>query len=74
MKTVKIFNKNILYTVTFLFCLLSAHESKAVIDYGVTSIISPISGCGLTGEEMVIIEVTNFGDEPVGSIAVAYTV
>ncbi len=73
-KQLKNSNKNILYTLTFFICLLSAHESKAVIDYGVTAIISPISGCGLTGEEMVIIEVTNFGDEPVGSIAVAFQV
>jgi len=70
----KIFNKNILYTVTFLICLLSAHESKAVMDYGVSAIISPINGCGLTGEEIVIIEITNYGDEPIGPLGVAYQV
>ncbi len=58
----------------FLFLLFCGKNLSATIDYGVTAIISPISGCGLTGEEMVIIEVTNFGDEPVGSIAVAFQV
>jgi len=43
----------------------------AFIDIGVCGIISPVSGCGL-GEEYIIVQVTNYGDAEVAGFPVSY--
>ena len=54
--------------------MASSLQLKAVIDVGISAIISPVSGCGLTGEEVVLVEITNYGDEIVSAVPVAYQV
>jgi len=41
-------------------------------DAGVTSIISPNSGCGLGNSEPLTVEVTNFGCNPLSNIPITY--
>ncbi|MBL4577972.1 MAG: hypothetical protein JKX74_05830, partial [Flavobacteriales bacterium] len=43
-------------------------------DVGVTSIMAPISGCGLTTTETITVQVVNFGTLAVDTIPVAYTI
>ncbi|MFH1319535.1 MAG: GEVED domain-containing protein [Bacteroidota bacterium] len=47
---------------------------KLPVDVGVISIDSPVSGCGLTANEAVIIKVENFGSNAQDTIPVAYRV
>ena len=42
-------------------------------DVGVSAIISPVEGCGLTSSEDVIVEITNYGTDAVTTFDVIYT-
>ena len=44
----------------------------APVDIGVTALISPAGGCGMTSEQEVTIEITNFGSSSVTNIPVYY--
>jgi len=44
------------------------------IDLGVTSMISPVSGVGLTDSEVVTVEITNFGGSTISNFEVSYDV
>lgn len=59
----------ILFFILF-FCINKAH---AIVDIGVTTIISPETGY-LTSTELVIIEIYNFGDEAVSDFNVGFNV
>ncbi len=56
----------------FLFLLFFVNNLSATIDLGISEIITPVSGCGLTDEEVVRIKITNYGDESVFSATIAY--
>jgi PKD repeat protein len=43
-------------------------------DLGVSAIYSPISGCGLTANESIIIEITNYGAQAQSGIPVTYSI
>jgi len=43
-------------------------------DVGITGIISPVSSCNLTNEELVTVVVKNFGTQTVDSAEVAFTI
>lgn len=44
----------------------------AALDVGVSAILSPVTGCGLTSADSVTVEITNFGLTAVSNIPVRY--
>lgn len=48
--------------------------SALPVDAGVTSILSPASGCGLTTQETISVIVKNFGTTPQSNITVSYRI
>ncbi|MDD2636956.1 MAG: T9SS type A sorting domain-containing protein [Bacteroidales bacterium] len=49
-------------------------KEAALVDVGVTDIVTPINGCGLTDTETVSVEITNFGAVAISDIVVDYSI
>jgi len=60
-------------TEGFAFDNIYIHE-KSPIDVGISEWIEPMSGCGLTANEMVKIRVENFGTVDLTNIPVAFSI
>jgi hypothetical protein len=52
----------------------SSQRTNEPLDLGVSSIISPLSGCDLTEMEEITVEVTNKSSTPVSAFSLAYSI
>lgn len=59
-----------LFFTPLLFITVSLH---ATIDFGVSEIITPIGGCGM-GEEYIVVEIKNYGNVSVDGFPVSFQV
>ena len=60
-----------LFFTPLLFISISLH---ATIDFGVSEIIAPMGGCGMSESEFVVVEIKNYGNVSVAGFPVSFQV
>lgn len=60
--------------ILFSILFISSLRLQATIDFGVSEIIAPVGGCGMSESEFVVVEIKNYGNVSVAGFPVSFQV